>query len=233
MMTRHHKGPTMSPAQPPRQVQRRKLARFTPTPNLLATNRNNLVRGFTLPEIVLVAVLSVALGAVVIEISNASANVAATINGQGTLQLQLLAATNAFDQDARLTVSVPSSCCGTYTQDLDSNDANQRATLILKVSSTSVDANGTVTTIAGVSDYFIYDFDATTGVFQRIVDANVASSRQDETRVVARNLTRVTFTLDSLINPKAVTVDWFARRTEGKHTFDASLVSRTKFRNVP
>jgi hypothetical protein len=178
-------------------------------------------------EILIVTAMSIALSTVVLELSRASASAFAVINGEGLLQLQMATAMTHFVQDARLATRAPATW-GPYTQDLDSADGNNRAVLILEVP--AINASGQV--LVGVADRFIYDFDATTGILQRIVAADEVggSSRTDQTHLLGRTFTRVLF---NLATANEVQATWWASRTEGQRTFTLTLTLRSSFRNAP
>jgi len=209
--------------------------------------------GFTLVELVLVALLSITLSGLVLNLSLTSNNVRDTIYGQGTLQMSLAAAMDQINQDARLAMYTPQSrtCCGgtLYTRDLsgqggDVGMGGNPATLLFVIPSvTVVTVNGQseTTVIANTFDYVIYTYDAATGVLRRLIDANDASSRStapgsaapDQTLVVARDVTQVTWTITpDLITPREIQTFLAAQRTENRRTFSASLTAQGKFRNA-
>ena len=191
-------------------------------------------QGFTLIELMLFSVFSLVLSGMFLEVSLSASNTYQTVLGQGSLQLQLAAAADSLQHNAYLAASAPadSTGCGTgtggYVRDLESNDADARATLILHVP--SIDANGQI--IAAYYDCMVYDFDATTGVLQQVVERNAVSSRTDSSHVVSRALTRVTFTLDNLVTARQLTMTAFGQWTEGLRSFDSNLTARSSFRNL-
>lgn len=167
------------------------------------------------------------------ELAKTSWTVTTMLQGQGGVQLRLAAAMEAFSQDAQLAAAPLQSCgppvCSTaYTQDLQSGGSDQRATMLFMVP--AIDGGGEV--VPSAFDVIIYDFDAGTGLLQRIVEAHAASSRAEENHPVARDVTQITYTLDSPTFPKAVTMDLYMQQREQAWTFTAVQTFHVQFRNA-
>jgi hypothetical protein len=121
---------------------------------------------------------------------------------------------------------LPASCCGVFTQDLDSAGDGQ-ATLILQVP--SIDANGQA--IPASFDHIIYSFNLggqTTAALQRDVRVATGSLRLATPRVAARHISDVAFDLSV---PEEVTVIFRGAKREGGRDYDLKLVSRSVLRN--
>ena len=191
-------------------------------------------RGMTMVELLMAGALGVLLGGVLLETSLVASNVHETVVGQSSLQMQLAAGGEALQRRANVAASAPSNStvCGTgaggYVRDLESDDGDGRATLILQVP--SIDGNGQI--IAAYYDCIIYDFQASTGILQEVIEHNAVSSRSDSTHTVAQALTRVVFTLDDVVVPRQMTATFFGLWTEGRHSFNSSLTVRSTFRNL-
>ena len=179
-------------------------------------------RGFTYLELLAAVGASLIIGTVLLVAMFATSDAVATINGQGTLQMELTLAANAFAQDVRLLHDLGPS-------DFTSVD-DGHAMLALIVP--SLDANGRPMT--GVSDIITYDFNAATGLLRRIVSpsTNPASSRQAEDHIVARDITQVQFTPTGAPPPALgdIQMEMTGRRTEGARSFVLMLVSRAASR---
>ena len=187
--------------------------------------------GFTLLEVLVTAAVSVILGSVLLVVLLSSSNAMATINGQGTLQMQLALGLQAFTQDVRYVTGLPLiSASGNFPQDLTSAEDGV-AMLILRVP--SIDGNGQV--IPSSSDDIIYDFMAETGVLRRVVEPGPGSSRTAEDHVVARDIAQVVFSImpDGAAPPArgGITLSALGRRTEGPWTFLFPLSATSSWRN--
>lgn len=186
----------------------------------------NWCAGYMLIEMIMSTFIFTIVISVIYQLYATSTDVMGTMNAQGVLQMELSRTMDSLSRDAQLAISAPPSY-QTYTQ--------SSTTMILQVPSITTDANGNVRVIADAFDYLIYTYDSTAGTLQRIVDANdLAGSRRataqepDDTRVVARYLSGVTFTYSS----KDVAFTLSGSKIENHRTFSATLSARARFRNA-
>ena len=184
--------------------------------------------GVTILELVIVVGAGLLLGMVVLELSRVSSDTLAAIHGQGIVQMQVSAALSMISRDARLATRAPESCappiCSMTYAFAGDSAVDGRAMLLLEVP--AVDGGGLI--IPSAYDYLVYDFDAATGVLQRIVEAHAASSRISGTRMIARELTRVVF---DTVTPNTMALTLWARWTERQRPFNSSMAMRVAFRN--
>jgi len=178
--------------------------------------------GLTLVEGFLTTIISVIVISILYELTATSRDVSATLSAQGVLQMELSRAVDSLSRDLRLAIRAPAAH-NAYTR--------SATTVILEVP--SVNAAGRVIDIANHVDYFVYSFDAASGVLQRIVDAkDGVSSRTDETRVIARYLSGVTFPFPPPAQEQDVTFTLTGSRVEKGRTHTETLTGRGRFRNA-
>ena len=187
-------------------------------PSLRRDSRRLTYRAaFTMIELMVVVVISLTLGLVLLAVSTAASNAMETVNGQGTLQMQLALAEYSLVQDVRQAVGSPAPLGGTS----------------LTLSIPSIDANGQI--IAGVFDTVTYTRDATNALTRKLVLGAGSRRRAQAGQIIARDIIAATFSVATpppAVRPQ-VTIALLASRTEkrGGRTYLLPLTIQAVLRN--
>ncbi|MBI4003597.1 MAG: hypothetical protein HY353_01115 [Candidatus Omnitrophica bacterium] len=212
----------------------------------LAPHSRRSRTGFTLAELSAATIASTIILGIVTHIYLATNTTIELGYGQGTLQMDLTYAADAFERDAAETYEMPlswdtggicPSSTGTLWRDHDSN-GDGVARLILRTAGIAPTSGQS---LSNMPDFFVYTFNSAKGLLQREVCTNspMFTTRVDSLTVLARDITRVKWSWGN-VNQNGtgrleVTMQLWgvAQRGPLAQGHPLTVVSRAALRNTP